>query len=150
MRDDDKRPPIRRTVHAESKRQTHIQKCLRKDTRGMRGKARGADKNDESRNRRDEKGGKRLMNKLLTKEKVHLYRSAKAERYGCFNIQWQQSIRRCLKKHYPICVITRCADTGRVPPARGVMVRAAAFPAGLRTVRTELTAVVVTIAIPTI
>ena len=32
--------------------------------------------------------------------------------------------------------MTRCADTGRVPPARGVMVSAAAFPAGLRTNRT--------------
>ena len=49
-----------------------------------------------------------------------------------------------------ICVITRCADTERVPPARGVMVSAAAFPAGLRTVRTEFVAVVVTTAIPTI
>ena len=52
--------------------------------------------------------------------------------------------------YYDICVITRCAETGRVPPARGVMVSAAALPAGLRTVRTELTAVVVTTAIPTI
>lgn len=50
----------------------------------------------------------------------------------------------------PICVITRCADTGRVPPARGVMVSAAALPSGLRTVRTELVDVVVTTAIPTI
>ena len=53
-------------------------------------------------------------------------------------------------KHYPICVITRCADTGRVPPAKGVIVRAAALPAGLRTVNIELTVVVVTTAIPTI
>ena len=52
--------------------------------------------------------------------------------------------------YQPICVITRCADTGRVPPASGVMVNAAAFPAGLRTVKTELTAVVVITAIPTI
>ena len=29
-------------------------------------------------------------------------------------------------------MITRCADTGRVPPARGVAVSAAALPAGLR------------------
>ena len=49
-----------------------------------------------------------------------------------------------------ICVITKCADTGRVPPARGVMVSAAAFPVGLRTVKTEFTAEVVTTAIPTI
>ena len=55
MRDDDKRPPLRRTVHTESQRQTHIQECLRQDTRGMREKARRADKNHESRNRRDEK-----------------------------------------------------------------------------------------------
>ena len=34
-------------------------------------------------------------------------------------------------------MITRCADTERVPPARGVTVSAAALPAGLRTVRTE-------------
>ena len=54
LRDDDKRPPLRRTVHAESQRQTHIQECLRQDTKGMRGKARGADKDDESRNCGDE------------------------------------------------------------------------------------------------
>ena len=47
-------------------------------------------------------------------------------------------------------MITRCADTGRVPPERGVMVSAVAFPVGLRTVRIELTSVVVTIAMPTI
>ena len=51
MRDDDKQPPLRRTVHAESQRQTHIQERIRQDTRGMRGKARRADKNDESGNR---------------------------------------------------------------------------------------------------
>ena len=57
MRDDDKRPPIRGAVHAESQRQTHIQKRIRQDTRGMRGKARRADQNYESRNRsRKEKG----------------------------------------------------------------------------------------------
>ena len=57
MRDDDKRPPLRRAVHSESQRQTHIQERIRQDTRGMRGKARRADKNDESRNRsREEKG----------------------------------------------------------------------------------------------
>ena len=55
MRDDDKRPPLRRTVHTESQWQTHIQECLRQDTRGMRGKARRADKDDESGNRGDEK-----------------------------------------------------------------------------------------------
>ena len=47
-------------------------------------------------------------------------------------------------------VITRWADTGRVPPATGVMVSAAAVPSGLRTVRMELTEVVCTRAIPTI
>ena len=56
MRDDDKRPPLRRAVHSESQRQTHIQERIRQDTRGMRGKARRADKDDESGNRGDEKG----------------------------------------------------------------------------------------------
>ena len=51
---------------------------------------------------------------------------------------------------YPICTITRCADTGRVPPARGVTVSAVALPAGVRTVRIEFTVVVDTTAIPTI
>ena len=60
MRDDDKRPPLRRAVHAKSQRQTHIQKRVRKDTRGMRGKARRADKDDEIRNRGDEKGNECL------------------------------------------------------------------------------------------
>jgi hypothetical protein len=46
-------------------------------------------------------------------------------------------------------VITRWADTGRVPPARGVIVIAEGFPAGLRTVRMEFTAVVSTSAVPT-
>ena len=54
MRDDDKRPPLRRTVHAKSQRQTHLQECLCQDTRGMRRKARIADQNHESGNRRDE------------------------------------------------------------------------------------------------
>ena len=56
MRDHDKRPPLRRTIHTESQRQAHIQERVRQDTRRMREKARRADKNDESRNRRDEKG----------------------------------------------------------------------------------------------
>ena len=48
---------IRGAVHAESERQTHIQERVCQDTRGMRGKARRADKEDESRNRsRKEKG----------------------------------------------------------------------------------------------
>ena len=51
LRDDDKRPPLRGTVHTESERQTHIQERIRQDTRGMRRKARRTDKNDESRNR---------------------------------------------------------------------------------------------------
>ena len=41
-------------------------------------------------------------------------------------------------------MIVRCADTGLVPPARGVMVRAAALPAGFRTVNAELTEAVST------
>jgi len=44
----------------------------------------------------------------------------------------------------------RCAETGRVPPASGVIVSAAALPAGFLTVRIELMTVVVTIAIPII
>ena len=56
MRDDDKRPPLRRAVYAKSQRQTHIQERVRQDTRGMRGKTRRAYKNDESGNRsREEK-----------------------------------------------------------------------------------------------
>ncbi|MDD5924220.1 MAG: hypothetical protein PUC88_05470 [Clostridia bacterium] len=41
-------------------------------------------------------------------------------------------------KIYPICVMTRCAETGRVPPASGVIVNAVELPAGFRTVRIEL------------
>ena len=58
MRDDDNRPPLRGAVHAESQRKTHLQECLCQDTRGMRRKARRADKNNESGNRGDEKGSK--------------------------------------------------------------------------------------------
>ena len=59
----------------------------------------------------------------------------------------------CLQINHPICVITRCAEIGRVPPARGVMVNAAALPAGFRTVKIELMTVVsniitVTIIVP--
>lgn len=46
--------------------------------------------------------------------------------------------------------MTRCAKTGRAPPASGVIVNAAALPAGFRTVRIEFTAVVATMDIPTI
>jgi len=45
---------------------------------------------------------------------------------------------------YRIWMITRCAETGLVPPAIGVIVRAVELPAGLRTVSTELMTVVVT------
>ena len=55
-----------------------------------------------------------------------------------------------LRCAYAICVITRCAETGSVPPARGVTVSASAFAAGFRTVKVEFSEVVVTIAIPTI
>ena len=44
-------------------------------------------------------------------------------------------------------MITKCAETGLVPPARGVMVNAVEFPAGFRTVRIEFTLVVSIIAI---
>ena len=50
---------------------------------------------------------------------------------------------------YWISVITRCAETGLVPPATGVIVNAVELPAGLRTVRVESTAVVCTRAIST-
>ena len=43
-------------------------------------------------------------------------------------------------------MITRWAETGLVPPARGVIVSAAALPAGFRTVKMELIEVVVTMA----
>ena len=46
--------------------------------------------------------------------------------------------------------MTRCAETGRVPPASGVIVKAAALSAGFLTVNIESTEVVVTIAIPII
>jgi len=46
--------------------------------------------------------------------------------------------------------MTRCAETGRVPPESGVIVNAAELPAGFRTVKIEFIAVVVTIAMPTI
>ena len=55
-----------------------------------------------------------------------------------------------LSRRYWICVITKCAETGRVPPASGVMVSAAELPAGFRTVKTELAASISTIAISTI
>jgi hypothetical protein len=51
---------------------------------------------------------------------------------------------------YRICVITRCAETGRVPPASGVIVRTVELPAGLRTVSVELMADVFTKDVPTI
>ena len=53
-------------------------------------------------------------------------------------------------KNYPILLTIKCAEAGRVPPASGVMVSAVKPPAGLRTVKIELTVVVVTSAIPTI
>ena len=46
--------------------------------------------------------------------------------------------------------MTRCAETGLVPPARGVIVRAAALPAGFLTVNTEFVRVVSTRNIPEI
>ena len=64
LRDDDKRPPLRGAVHTKSQQQAHLQECVRQDTRGMRGKARRADKDDESRNRRDEE----TSVKRITKE----------------------------------------------------------------------------------
>lgn len=51
---------------------------------------------------------------------------------------------------YWICVITRCAETGCVPPANGVIVSAVELSAGFLTVKTELIVVVVKIANPII
>ena len=53
-------------------------------------------------------------------------------------------------KNHPICIMTRCAETGRVPPASGVIVNAAELPAEFRTVKIEFITVVVIIAMPTI
>lgn len=46
--------------------------------------------------------------------------------------------------------MTRCADTGSAPPARGVMVRAVDSLTGFRTVSMELITVVWIRLIPTI
>ena len=46
--------------------------------------------------------------------------------------------------------MTRWAETGLIPPARGVIVRAAALPAGFLTVNTEFIVVVSTRNIPEI
>ena len=46
--------------------------------------------------------------------------------------------------------MVKCADTGRVPPASGVMVSAVVLPARLRTVKIEFIEVVSTNATPTI
>ena len=63
---------------------------------------------------------------------------------------WILSIVKYSISLYAICMITRCAETGLVPPARGVMVSAVELPAGFRTVSNELMTVVVTRASPTI
>ena len=47
-------------------------------------------------------------------------------------------------------MITRCAYTGRVPQASGVIVRAVELPAGFLTVKIEFSSVVVTMLIPII
>ncbi|MDU0204704.1 hypothetical protein ACYEXS_25075 [Paenibacillus sp. MAH-36] len=46
--------------------------------------------------------------------------------------------------------MTRCAETGIVPPATGVMVRAVELPAGFLTVMMELMIVVCKILMPVI
>lgn len=43
--------------------------------------------------------------------------------------------------------MTKCADTGLVPPARGVIVKAAALPAGFLILKVEFEEVVVIIAV---
>ena len=70
MRHHDKRPPLRRTVHAESQRQTHIQERVRQDTRGMRGKARRVDRGNEGRDQSGE-GEKETDGKRIKKEGDH-------------------------------------------------------------------------------
>ena len=47
-------------------------------------------------------------------------------------------------------MITKCADTGLVPPASGVIVRAVEFPAGFLTVKIEFADEVEIILIPMI
>ena len=49
MRDHDQRPPLRGAVLTESQRKTHLQERICQDTRGMRGKARSADRGNEGR-----------------------------------------------------------------------------------------------------
>ena len=51
---------------------------------------------------------------------------------------------------YANWMIVRCAETGRVPPALGVTVSAAAFEEGLRTVSVEFAVVVVKMTVPVI
>ena len=51
---------------------------------------------------------------------------------------------------YASLAITRCAETGSVPPEFGIRVKAVAAPAGLRTVITAFSELVVIIDIPTI
>jgi len=53
-------------------------------------------------------------------------------------------------KIYWSCVITRCAETGCVLPANGVIVSAVELSDGFLTVKTELIVVVVKIANPII
>ena len=60
---DDKRPPLRRTVHTESQRETHLEGLACQDTRRMRRKARRADKDDESGNCGDEKASEERIRK---------------------------------------------------------------------------------------
>ena len=52
--------------------------------------------------------------------------------------------------NYAIWIITRCAEAELVPPASGVIVKAAAFPAGFLTVNMESIDVVSTKNIPEI
>ena len=68
MRHHDKRPPIRRTVHADQRRwQAYLTQYLCTDERGMRRKARGADRGNEVRNQSGE-GEKKTGSECIMKE----------------------------------------------------------------------------------
>ena len=108
MRHHDKRPPLRRAVHTESQWQTHIQECLRQDTRGMRRKARRADQNHESGNCGDEKTSEeRITHRGETTyfgiaemghpQKLHRRKQRKAKSVEKFTKIWYNDINKTTK-----------------------------------------------------
>ena len=113
LRDDDKRPPLRRSVHAESQRQTHLQERVRQDTRGLRGKARRADQNHESRNRSREEKGKKGIRKggrprTVAPQKLRCSRQRK-RRLRCFGLLISHRQIKHNRKYGTQC--TRCKRT---------------------------------------